>query len=163
MRLIYWIEHLIVTLGTLPYYRFFRQNTLLPVLHLAKCVRRGDSDPDLIGILNHWRERKLYELQFIQVAVSLYALPLSLGFNLTALVEHYSGRRGHWMLLLAADLGWVLDRSGMLVLCSCIINFRYPSFIFPSIHLQCLEPTLFAAQFQRGFQKISCPNSCIAA
>ena len=30
--------------------------------------------------------------------------------------------------------------SSVLVLCSCIINSRHPSFIFSCIHLQCFEP-----------------------
>jgi len=68
----------IVSLGTLPYYRFFRQNTLFPILHIVKRVRRGDSEAEMVKIITHWRERKLYELQFIQVAVSpLYNLILS--------------------------------------------------------------------------------------
>ena len=61
MRIVHWIEHLIVSLKTLPYYRISRQNTLLP------------------------------------------------GF-------------------------------GMLVMCSCTINCRHPSFIFSCIHLRYFEP-----------------------
>jgi hypothetical protein len=59
----------VVNLGTLPYYRFFRQNTLLPILNIVHCVRRGESDAEMTKVIAHWRERKLYELQYIQIAV----------------------------------------------------------------------------------------------
>ena len=55
-----------------PILPIFAQNTLLPVLRIAKCVQRGDSDSVLVGLLDNWRERKLYELQFIQVAVGVF-------------------------------------------------------------------------------------------
>jgi hypothetical protein len=65
-----WSKQSVVAAGTLPYYRFFRQNTLLPIQHIVKCVQRGDSNLEMVKILTNWRERKLYELHFIQVAVS---------------------------------------------------------------------------------------------
>ncbi|KAH7342726.1 hypothetical protein BKA65DRAFT_595791 [Rhexocercosporidium sp. MPI-PUGE-AT-0058] len=66
-------KRLLVALITLPYYRFFRQNTLLPVLHIAECVQRGDSDAEIVKALAHWRERKLYEQHFIQLASTILA------------------------------------------------------------------------------------------
>ena len=69
------LKSAIVNLGTLPYYRFFRQNTLLPILHIVRCVQRGDSNVELVNLLMYWRERKLYELHYIQVAVSVSNFP----------------------------------------------------------------------------------------
>lgn len=68
-------KHSVVTLGTLPYYRFFHQNTLSPILHIAKCAQQGHSNTDLVRIITSWRDRKLYELHFIQVAVRLWMPP----------------------------------------------------------------------------------------
>ena len=53
---------------TLPYYRFFRQNTLLPIQAIAKAieVRRDD---EIRSMLVRWRQRKLFELHYIQIAV----------------------------------------------------------------------------------------------
>lgn len=56
---------------TLPYYRFFRQNTLLPIRSVQKLIRMGRSEDDINGILTSWQDRKLYELQYVQVAGTL--------------------------------------------------------------------------------------------
>ena len=56
---------------TLPYYRFYRQNTLLPVLSIARSLKEKDNPRNVSERLAHWRDRKLNELQFTQVAVSL--------------------------------------------------------------------------------------------
>lgn len=56
---------------TLPYYRFFRQNTLLPIQAIAKALDNASSDEgEIRAMLARWRARKLYELHFIQIAVS---------------------------------------------------------------------------------------------
>lgn len=54
---------------TLPYYRFFRENTLRPILSNAESVETGLEDEGIRQMLASWRERKLYELYFVQVAV----------------------------------------------------------------------------------------------
>lgn len=43
---------------------------LLPILHITKWVQRGYSDLGLVKALSSQQERKLYELYFIQLAVS---------------------------------------------------------------------------------------------
>ncbi|KAK3369948.1 hypothetical protein B0H63DRAFT_497164 [Podospora didyma] len=56
---------------TLPYYRFYRQNTLLPMLSIARSLKDREQ-PDVISRrLQHWREKKASEFQFIQVASTL--------------------------------------------------------------------------------------------
>lgn len=54
---------------TLPYYRFYRQNTLLPILALARRVGHGDNDYSISERLRHWQGRKLDEFKFVATAV----------------------------------------------------------------------------------------------
>ena len=54
---------------TLPYYRFFRQNTLLPIQAIAKALSVRKDEDEIHSMLARWRARKLYELHFIQIAV----------------------------------------------------------------------------------------------
>jgi hypothetical protein len=65
-----WANKWIVNLGTLPYYRFFRQNTLLPILNIVEAKRKAVSERELARLLTNWRQRKIDELRFIQAAVS---------------------------------------------------------------------------------------------
>lgn len=58
-----------MNLITLPYYRFFRQNTLLPIFAIAKAARLQKNNVELATMLSSWRDRKLHELYFVQVAV----------------------------------------------------------------------------------------------
>ncbi|KAK3684049.1 hypothetical protein B0T22DRAFT_431857 [Podospora appendiculata] len=58
---------------TLPYYRFYRQNTLLPVLAIVKAVKEGERDELVSRRMRYWRERKLREYQFVSVAGTLLA------------------------------------------------------------------------------------------
>ncbi|KAL8370124.1 hypothetical protein RB595_000482 [Gaeumannomyces hyphopodioides] len=58
---------------TLPYYRFYRQNTLLPIQRLAKALRKRENPLDVSRKLQLWRERKLSEAQFVQVSGTLLA------------------------------------------------------------------------------------------
>lgn len=60
-----------MNLVTLPYYRFFRQNTLLPILAIANSARLRKNDIELAAMLSSWRDRKLHELYFVQVAGTL--------------------------------------------------------------------------------------------
>ncbi|KAK6843009.1 hypothetical protein PG987_003869 [Apiospora arundinis] len=55
---------------TLPYYRFFRQNTLLPIQAIAKSLNEGGiGEEEIRSMLARWRARKLYEMHFIQIAL----------------------------------------------------------------------------------------------
>ncbi|KAF6798816.1 hypothetical protein CSOJ01_12613 [Colletotrichum sojae] len=56
---------------TLPYYRFYQQNTLLPILSIAKTVEDEESDEEISAELRRWRDRKLSEFQLVQVASTL--------------------------------------------------------------------------------------------
>lgn len=60
---------------TLPYYRFYRQNTLIPIQAIAKSVENGESTEMIVDRLNRWRDRKLHEFQFVQVAVWCFVFP----------------------------------------------------------------------------------------
>lgn len=54
---------------TLPYYRFYRQNTLLPIVRLAQSVRDRDSADSISKRLHQWQTRKLDEYRFVQLSV----------------------------------------------------------------------------------------------
>ncbi|KAI0193563.1 hypothetical protein EV127DRAFT_360783 [Xylaria flabelliformis] len=56
---------------TLPYYRFFHQNTLLPIRSVEKSIRMIRSKEEVHRTLTNWQDRKLFELQFVQVAGTL--------------------------------------------------------------------------------------------
>ena len=67
----------LVYIATLPYYRFFRSNTLKPIVHIAQYTSKGPQVSTLAGLLAKWRSRKLSELHFISVAVGLLVYPFS--------------------------------------------------------------------------------------
>lgn len=54
---------------TLPYYRFYRQNTLLPIIRLAKSVEDKDPADSISRRLHQWQTRKLDEYRFVQLSV----------------------------------------------------------------------------------------------
>ncbi|KAI8944661.1 hypothetical protein F4801DRAFT_594789 [Xylaria longipes] len=56
---------------TSPYYRFFNQNTLVPIKSVEKLISMGRSKEEVHHILANWQDRKLFELQFVQVAGTL--------------------------------------------------------------------------------------------
>jgi hypothetical protein len=59
-----------MNLVTLPYYRFFRQNTLTPIRSIIKSLEHGREDDNASRMFAAWQDRKLLELHFVQVAVS---------------------------------------------------------------------------------------------
>lgn len=59
----------IANLVTLPYYRFYRQNTLLPILAIKRSVEARESDEVIFERLRNWQDRKLAEYKFIAAAV----------------------------------------------------------------------------------------------
>ena len=61
---------------TLPYYRFYRQNTLLPIQAIAKSIEDRAPDKDVSDQLKRWRERKLNEFQLVMIAVRIALFPL---------------------------------------------------------------------------------------
>lgn len=63
---------------TLPYYRFYRQNTLLPILALARRVGSKDNDQSISDRLRHWQDRKLDEFKFVAAAVVKFVFTCSL-------------------------------------------------------------------------------------
>lgn len=56
---------------TLPYYRFYRQNTLLPILRLARSVEDKDPADMIYQRLHQWQTRKMDEYRFVQLSVRL--------------------------------------------------------------------------------------------
>lgn len=62
---------------TSPYYRFYRQNTLLPILRLARSVEDKDPADMIYQRLHQWQTRKLDEYRFVQLSVC-YATSLGI-------------------------------------------------------------------------------------
>jgi hypothetical protein len=141
-RVISFTVDAVINLGTLPYYRFFRQNTLLPILNIVNCVRRGENDAEMTKVIAHWRERKLYELQFIQIAVSF--IPISrevlhlrtvhqstiLAAGVVGCFSWTSPLSGYW-------LGPALWYSSLVLSILAILLSSSQAFIFTSLN----EPT----------------------
>ncbi|EFQ36386.1 hypothetical protein CGRA01v4_13743 [Colletotrichum graminicola] len=65
------IAHIATDILTLPYNRFYQQNTLLPILAIAKAVEDRENDEEISAQLKRWRDRKLSEFQLVQVASTL--------------------------------------------------------------------------------------------
>ncbi|KAL0933630.1 uncharacterized protein CTRU02_210429 [Colletotrichum truncatum] len=65
------IAHVATDILTLPYNRFYQQNTLRPILSIAKSVENRESDAEISAELKRWRDRKLSEFQLVQVASTL--------------------------------------------------------------------------------------------
>lgn len=72
---IQWSGSVLANLITLPYYRFFRQNTLIPMQSISRAIEDGKDDLTILKVLARWKERKLYELHFIQIAASSVSHP----------------------------------------------------------------------------------------
>lgn len=81
---------------TFPYYRFYRQNTLLPILRLAKSVEERDAVDLISQRLHQWQTRKLDEYRFVQLSVC------NLG---SAVLPPVSDRSFQGSLLAAAVIG----------------------------------------------------------
>lgn len=54
---------------TLPYYRFYRHNTLLPILAIKKSVEDGESPEAILERLRFWQDRKMAEYKLTAAAV----------------------------------------------------------------------------------------------
>ncbi|KAI0450265.1 hypothetical protein F5B21DRAFT_517560 [Xylaria acuta] len=60
-----------MNLVTLPYYRFFRQNTLIPIKSIIKSYEQIGETDDSHRMFAVWQDRKLVELHFVQIAATL--------------------------------------------------------------------------------------------
>ncbi|KAI0379890.1 hypothetical protein F5Y04DRAFT_289722 [Hypomontagnella monticulosa] len=97
---------------TLPYYRFFRQNTLLPILAIAKSARLRKNDTQLVAMLSSWRDRKLHELYFVQVAGTLLSAAVIGCFSWEAHgSEHWIGPAARYCSLVLSLFAILLSAS----------------------------------------------------
>ncbi|KAK3984987.1 hypothetical protein QBC44DRAFT_251596, partial [Cladorrhinum sp. PSN332] len=105
---------------TLPYYRFYRENTLFPVLTIAQCVRERQA-PDVVSAkISNWRERKLAEYQFITVASTLLSAAVIGCFSWAPReTEHWLGP-GSWYASLVLSMTSVLLASSQAFIFSAI-------------------------------------------
>ncbi|KAI3317966.1 hypothetical protein HD806DRAFT_513256 [Xylariaceae sp. AK1471] len=81
-----------MNLFTLPYYRFFRQNTLMPIRSIIKSFENGREDDETHRMFAAWQDRKLLELHFVQVAATLLSAAVIGCFSwVTRDKEHWLG------------------------------------------------------------------------
>ncbi|KAF2973368.1 hypothetical protein GQX73_g230 [Xylaria multiplex] len=66
-----YLGHALMNLVTLPYYRYFRQNTLIPIKTIIKSYEHGGESDNIYRMFAAWQDRKLIELHFVQVAATL--------------------------------------------------------------------------------------------
>ncbi|KAK3315431.1 hypothetical protein B0H66DRAFT_565355 [Apodospora peruviana] len=107
---------------TLPYYRFYRQNTLLPVLTVATDLKNGESAEFIAGKLQRWRDRKLHELQFVQVAGTLLAAAVIGCFSWAPKDEEHWLGPAAWYGSLVLSITAVLLSSSEAFILSAIKN-----------------------------------------
>lgn len=114
---------IIVRTATFPYYRFFNFSTLGPIKLIAACASQSDSSSKLLRLNNlifQWRKRKLAELHFTSLAVSMFSFKILLKpmttFSTCQLdvLVCYPCRRRYWCLLLEC-------RSKCLLALLCIV------------------------------------------
>lgn len=101
-----------MNLITLPYYRFFRQNTLLPIFAIAKAARLQKNNVELATMLSSWRDRKLHELYFVQVAGTLLSAAVIGCFSWEARdFEHWVGPAARYCSLVLSLFAILLSAS----------------------------------------------------
>ncbi|KAI1447157.1 hypothetical protein F5Y02DRAFT_37456 [Annulohypoxylon stygium] len=108
---------LVMNLLTFPYYRFFRQNTLFPILAIAKKVDSQESNAKLAAMLLSWWNRKLYELYFIQVAGTLLSGAVIGCFSWPSRnTEHWIGSAARYCSLVLSLFAILLSSSQSFIL-----------------------------------------------
>lgn len=71
--LLIWLANLV----TFPYYRSYRENTLLPILSIVRSVKENENRDDISQKFRHWQETKIHEFQLVAVGVSHPRRPAS--------------------------------------------------------------------------------------
>ncbi|KAK8055779.1 hypothetical protein PG993_001006 [Apiospora rasikravindrae] len=108
---------------TLPYYRFFRQNTLLPIQAIAKAIDVGRDEGEIRSMVARWRARKLYELHYIQIAGTLLSGAVIGCFSWGPRDQEYWLGPAAWYSCLILSLFAILLSSSEAFIFS---NFRAP-------------------------------------
>ncbi|KAK8138124.1 hypothetical protein PG984_001504 [Apiospora sp. TS-2023a] len=109
---------------TLPYYRFFRQNTLLPIQAIAKAINVRRDEEEIHLMLARWRERKLYELHYIQIAGTLLSGAVIGCFSWTPRdKEHWLGPAAWYSCLILSLFAILLSSSEAFI----FSNIRAPA------------------------------------
>ncbi|KAI0406025.1 hypothetical protein F4802DRAFT_130530 [Xylaria palmicola] len=92
VRVRVWLGYALMNLVTFPYYRFFRQNTLMPIKTIVKAYEHGAESDESHRMFMAWQDRKLIELHFVQVAATLLAGAVIGCFSwVTRDAEHWLG------------------------------------------------------------------------
>ncbi|KAI1119801.1 hypothetical protein F5Y10DRAFT_290944 [Nemania abortiva] len=120
----------LINLITLPYYRFFNQNTLLPIKSVQKIIQMDESkEEEVLRILTSWQDRKLFELQFVQVAGTLLSGAVIGCFSWNVRdEEHWDEKLGpaSWYCCLVLSLFAILSSSTEAFIFSSMKNSLRP-------------------------------------
>ncbi|USP81509.1 uncharacterized protein yc1106_08783 [Curvularia clavata] len=134
-RLLAAIEHILITIATLPYYRLYHFNTLDPIRKLAQLASTPSDSEKVHRALSSWRERKLRELQFTTISCTVLAAAVIGAFSWTTIADAYWLTHGFWhMSLILAILGILLSASEVTVL-----DLLGPLTLPPPSHAQALS------------------------
>ncbi|KAI1270846.1 hypothetical protein F5Y07DRAFT_384966 [Xylaria sp. FL0933] len=101
----------VMNLLTLPYYRFFRQNTLLPIKSIVKLYGHNGESDETQRVFAAWQDRKLIELHFVQVAATLLSGAVIGCFSWAAREEEHWLGPASWYCSLILSLFAILLSS----------------------------------------------------
>ncbi|KAI1753775.1 hypothetical protein F4782DRAFT_68040 [Xylaria castorea] len=105
------LGYVLMNIITLPYYRFFNQNTLLPIRSVEKLIRMGRGKEEVHRTLTNWQDRKLFELQFVQVAGTLLSGAVIGCFSWNIRDEEHWLGPASWYCCLVLSLFAILSSS----------------------------------------------------
>ncbi|KAF2471779.1 uncharacterized protein BDR25DRAFT_285382 [Lindgomyces ingoldianus] len=78
-----------IWVGTLPYYRFYRHNTIEPLKKISTLACQPLNSRKVLKEISRWRARKLTELQFISIACAIVAAAVIGAFSWNTVVDAY--------------------------------------------------------------------------
>ncbi|KAI0973990.1 hypothetical protein F4678DRAFT_424208 [Xylaria arbuscula] len=120
------LGYTVMNLLTLPYYRFFRQNTLMPVKAIVKSYEHSSESDDTHRMFSAWQDRKLIELHFVQVAATLLSGAVIGCFSWAARDEEHWLGPASWYCSLILSLFAILLSSAEAFIFSTIKSPTYP-------------------------------------
>ncbi|ORY14674.1 hypothetical protein BCR34DRAFT_560042 [Clohesyomyces aquaticus] len=106
-----------IWIATLPYYRFYRQNTIDPLHRIANLASQQGNTRKLLKAIARWRAQKLTELQFISIACAIVAAAVIGAFSWNTIMDAYWLSHALWHAsLVLSILGILLSAQQIAVL-----------------------------------------------
>ncbi|KAI1317487.1 hypothetical protein F5Y16DRAFT_414611 [Xylariaceae sp. FL0255] len=122
---------------TLPYYRFFNQNTLLPIKLVVKMIQIENDMEQIQRVLTNWQDRKLFELQFVSVAGTLLSGAVIGCFSWNVRDEEHWLGPASWYCCLVLSLFAILLSSTEAFIFSSMKNSPRPIPLHSRISMIC--------------------------